>query len=128
MKIFAFVMLLVSAVAFGGYSGSPKTPQAGRVVDAGVNAIPQAYDTSVGSQLYSLLPSTTAFDLCNTTAVDIALKVDVTIADCNGATGDNYYIPAGFCLSKQNISIGKAICQRSLGAVINADLVYISVD
>lgn len=128
MKLFVIVMLLVSSVTFAGYSGSPKSPQAGVAVDASANNIPQTYTTAAGSQLYSFLPSTTAFDFCNVTAIDIALKVDVATATCAGATGDNYFVPAGFCLSKENISIGKAICMRSLGAVITTGTTYVSAD
>ena len=128
MKMIAFVMLFVSSALFAGYSGSPKTPQPLVVVDAATNNIPAAYDTTAGSQLYTFLPSPTAFDLCNLTASPIAVKVDVSVLDCNGATGDNYYVPADVCLSKVNIAIGKSICIRGFSGAIAAGTVTMSVD
>jgi len=128
MKMITLIVLLVSGFAFGGYSAAPKTPQPGVNLDASADNIPVAYDTSDGSQLYAFLPSVTAFDICNMTLVDVALKVNVNVLDCASATGDTHYVPAGFCLSKENIAVGKAICLRSLGAAITTGTVYVSVD
>jgi hypothetical protein len=128
MKPILFLTLFVSTCTFAGYSYRPKTPQPGKAIDASVNNIPIAYDTTAGSQLYTFTPSLTAFDIYNDTAVDIALKVNVTTLDCDSATGDTHYIPAGVGLSKDNIAIGKAICLRSLGAAITTGTVYVSVD
>lgn len=125
MKKVVCLFLALGTIAFG-YQVSPKVPEALVVVDASVNNIPIAYDTTAGSQLYSNLGGRTAFDLCNETLVAVAVRVQGV--SCASATGDNYQVPAGVCLSKENIAINKVLCLRSLGAAITTGSVSVSIN
>ena len=126
MQKIILALLLATSICFG-YFPSPKVPEDVTVLDASVNNIPTAYDTTAGSQLASNLANRTMFSIYNNTAVDIAVRVKGVT--CDSATGDQYTIPAGLAFSPPTpIAINKVLCIRSLGAAINTGTVHWSVN
>lgn len=121
-------ILLFSYQVFAVSVDNPRVPEQMVILDTAVNAIPTAYSSAAGSQIFSKLGNVTRFQVFNKTSEEIIISVNGKI--CGGDSVDHFVAPgSGVGNEVLKVSVNQVICLKS-GAVpaapINSGLVYIS--